>query len=97
MDDCEKIQDITDFIRSKDNDRVVAASTPERVIDEVERLILVEDSVKLVMQEIREWSLNAGCTKTSRGRTLIAINRRLKDALKGKQALRTERNQNVNP
>lgn len=60
---------------------------------EIERLRLVEQSIKMVMAEVRDWSADAGSTKTPRGRTLNAINQRLGNALKGKQAKISTHNQ----
>jgi SMC interacting uncharacterized protein involved in chromosome segregation len=63
--------------------------------EEIERLRAERDalrkqiaSVEIVMKEVRGWANDAGSTKTPRGRTLNAVLRRLREALKGKQAAR---------
>jgi chromosome segregation ATPase len=60
----------------------------ERLRAEREALRKQVASVELVMKEVRGWANDAGSTKTPRGRTLNAVLRRLREALKGKQAAR---------
>ena len=82
-----KLDQVTGFVRFETGDRAAAsASISEEAKHEIERLRLVEQSVKMVMADVKEWAVDAGSTKTPRGRTLIAINQRLGNALKGKQA-----------